>query len=440
MSESVLNAFAQQYVDLVLCKSRYDSGDIQWFTEGPFWRRTSMKFSREYKILPDYEIGELKHGRTLSNIADEAEALLRTLKTYPAEEGERQRAEYLVCHVNSLLFRTRMLMGRESTFDEMTDALYNLTAPACSRSLFDGMKMELDENLPGQGTVLARIDRFREQITISPDCLLNVLRGVTKAFHDCAVDKMHLTGNSMPRLRVRELPDPDMVFLSILFAYDYDHIQYERNFNLNYPWTVDKVMEYTGHEMEPGHLTYYEKRTQCFIDTCWPEMGEVSLYSPSSAFTEGAARYASDLCFEGSMERKTAFEREHIFKRAGLDETLADYMPLWHRFIEVSGYAFLEASRRVWDGQWTEEEALRFLKEYGCMRQDAPMAELQKILSDPGHFVCHDYARDTVKKYFENTCGGLDEKWALYETLCSAHMSMYGIAEGSFVPQVHTWR
>ncbi len=48
---------AQQLVDLTLCKTRYDAWDLQWYTEGPFWRRTSMRYSREYKIIPDYEIG-----------------------------------------------------------------------------------------------------------------------------------------------------------------------------------------------------------------------------------------------------------------------------------------------------------------------------------------------------------------------------------------------
>ena len=281
---------------------------------------------------------------------------------------------------------------------------------------------------------------FTMDITIPADKLLNVLRDVTEAFHRHAIQNMHLTGNSMPRIRVRALPDPNMVFLSILFAYDYDHIQYERNFNLKYNWTVDKVMEYTGHEMEPGHLTYYEKRTQCFIDTGWPEMAEVSLYSPSSAFTEGSARYASDLCFASSMERKVEFEKEYIFKKAGLDDRLVEYMPLWHRFMEVSGYAFLEASRKVWDKLWTEEQGLQFLKEYGFMEQTATIEQLKAAISDPGHFVCHDYARDTIRRYFESTCSSIEEKWALYENLCSSHMSMTEIQSGIFKPDVYMWR
>ena len=113
MSESVLNMFAQQYIDMILCKSRYDVGDIQWFTEGPFWRRTSMKFSREYRILPDYEIGDLKHGLTLENIVDRSETLLRELKDYEETSPlcEKQRIEYLICHMRSLWFRSKMLLG-----------------------------------------------------------------------------------------------------------------------------------------------------------------------------------------------------------------------------------------------------------------------------------------------------------------------------------------
>ena len=55
MGEAVLNAYAQQLVDLTLNKTRYDKWDLQWYVEGPFWRRTCMKFSRTYKQIPDYE-------------------------------------------------------------------------------------------------------------------------------------------------------------------------------------------------------------------------------------------------------------------------------------------------------------------------------------------------------------------------------------------------
>ena len=92
MSETMLNTLAQDYLDLTLSKSRYDEIDIQWFTESPFWRRTSMRYSREYKILPDYEIGDLKHGKSLRDILDESENLIGLLKAYRATAQEQELA------------------------------------------------------------------------------------------------------------------------------------------------------------------------------------------------------------------------------------------------------------------------------------------------------------------------------------------------------------
>ena len=172
-----------------------------------------------------------------------------------------------------------------------------------------------------------KIAAFRKKLAIPPENLLNVIRTSTQVFHDIAVKRMDVTGNSMPRVRVRELPSKDMVFLSILFGYDYNHIEYERNFNLLYPWTVEKVVEYVGHEMEPGHLTYFEKRLQTMIDTCWPEMSIVSQFSTSNAFGEGSARHAISMSFDNSVEKQTDFEREIIFKNAGIDTRLAALMP-----------------------------------------------------------------------------------------------------------------
>ena len=68
MSEAVLNALAQRLVEMTLSKTRYDLWDLQWYTEGPFWRRTSMRYSREYKIIPDYEIADAKHGKYCDRI------------------------------------------------------------------------------------------------------------------------------------------------------------------------------------------------------------------------------------------------------------------------------------------------------------------------------------------------------------------------------------
>ena len=274
MSETMLNTLAQDYLDLTLSKSRYDEIDIQWFTESPFWRRTSMRYSREYKILPDYEIGDLKHGKALRDILDESENLIGLLKAYraTAQEQELARIDYIIEHVTSVHVRAQLLSGQTMSYDEMTDGLYGLVAPEYDPKPMQDLLSDLQQALPGSGSVQEKIAAFRSRITVPTEHLLQVLTGATQFFHDETVRHMHVTGNSMPRVRVRALADPRSDFLSILFGYDYNHLEYERNFNTLVRWSADKIVECIGHEMEPGHLTYYEKRTQAMIDTA----GEVT--------------------------------------------------------------------------------------------------------------------------------------------------------------------
>lgn len=438
MSEAILNAYAQRLHDMTLCKSREDPWDLEWYTEGPFWRRTDMRYSREYKIIPDYEIAEAKHGMTLGDIASESDQLESDLRSYrmQTQPDEIARTDYLIEHTHNLNVRTRMLLGEKMTFDQMSQGLYGLTAPAYDYSRFDAIMEDLDAALPGGGSTREKVIAFREKIAIPRESLLAVLKGTTQAFHDLSVQNMEITGNSMPRVRVRELPSKSMVFLSILFGYDYNHLEYERNFNLLYPWTVDRVMDYIGHEMEPGHLTFFEKRLQTMIDTCWPEMGIVSQYSSSSAFTEGSARYAISMCFGHSMVRQLDFERELIFKPAGLDTGLVELMPLWHRFCEISGYGKLEATRNMHDGKWSCAQAFDFLDGYAFLDRGATQEDVRAMLDDPAHFVAHDYARDTVKEYFEAVAPDVQEQWPLYERLCCSHVTMQGILDKTFVPTV----
>ena len=351
-----------------------------------------------------------------------------------ARPEELTRTDYLIEHVHNLVVRTRILLGEKMSFDQMTEGLYGLKAPEYDYRKFEEILEEMNQALPGKGEIVERILAFRERLAIAPEKLLDVLKGTTEEFHRISMENMHITGNSMPRVRVRRLPDRNMVFLSILFGYDYNHLEYERNFNLLYPWTVDRVMEYIGHEMEPGHLTYFEKRLQTMIDTCWPEMAIVSQYSTSSAFTEGSARYAISMSFHHSMEEQVEFEKELIFKKAEIDCGLAELMPLWHRFCEISGYGKLEVTRKIWDGLWTAEDGLKFLEGFGFMDRNSTVKDVEALMEDTGHFVAHDYARDVVRGYFMETDLDVKGQWDLYERLCCSHVTMGKILDRSMKP------
>ena len=101
--------------------------------------------------------------------------------------------------------RTRMLAGEHFSFDQMTDGLYCLVAPACDYKKFDDILDELDQALPGTGTVQEKIAEFRKKLAIPPENLLSVIKTSTQVFHDkmCIRDRRQKGGGGDYRARRR---------------------------------------------------------------------------------------------------------------------------------------------------------------------------------------------------------------------------------------------
>ena len=433
MSQGTLDFLAQEYVNLTLCKSKYDYWDIYWHADKPFWRRESLAISREYKVYPYVEPGEKREGKTLNDIFEESKHLISFLKLYKetAKEEEMKRVDYLISHANCLKTRTAVLLGEKISFDEMTKGCYDLQAPAYDYSKFDSILKELDEVLPGHGPLEQKVADFREKIRVPREKLPTTLTAVTKIFHDFAVKNMDISKENMPRLRFKDLGGK-MEFLSILFGYDYHKIDLERNLALDFPYTVDNIVEIIGHEMEPGHLTHYEFRLKTMIDTGYPEMSIIAQYSPSSGFWEGSARWAVHMCFDGSMDKLIDFEKDVIFELGGLDKGLVECMPVWHKFMDISAYGKLEVTRNRWDGIWTKEEGAKWMEKYLIVSPGRGYELVDNLASDDGHFVSHNYAKDVVKNYFNSVCKNTKEQWELYQKLCKSHMSMAEISDKTF--------
>lgn len=90
-----LDYLAKEYVELTMVKQRYDSDDVYFFVDRPFWKRDSLNFSHEYKFAPGTPVPEYP-ARSLNNILVEAERLLECLKSYRATVGaeEEMRNDY----------------------------------------------------------------------------------------------------------------------------------------------------------------------------------------------------------------------------------------------------------------------------------------------------------------------------------------------------------
>ena len=433
MSVSTLNFLAQEYVDLTIAKEKHEkSTDVYWYTPQPYWKRESMDFSRNEKTLMEPLMDKKSEGRTLKDILDESEFLISCLELYKktAKPEEIDRVNYLIVHTISLRTRVLILMGDNISYDDMTNNCYNLIAPVYDYSRFDEILKELDDTLPGSGSLSDRVLDFKRKILVPRDKLPRTLTAVTQEFHNFAVNNMDVSKDNMPRLGFKNLNG--LPFLTIFYGYCYDRFEYFRYLGLDYPYTVDKIMEVIGHEMEPGHLTYFEMRLKTFIDTSYPEMSVIAQHAPSSAFSEGSARRSVYMCFDNSMDKLIEFEKDVIFDLGGLDKGLCKYMPVWHKFMDISNYGKLEVERNIWNGVWSKDKAGKFMERYLIAEPGKGAEMLDHFPEDDGHFVCHDYARDIVGEYFSSVAESTEEQWKLYHKLCKSHMSMRGIKDKTY--------
>jgi hypothetical protein len=151
-----MDAIAERYVTLVLAVGQHDPSYVDAYYGPPEWKPAADR------------------KQPLEEIDSEAGALIaevRALEPPGSSELEILRHQYLVRQLESMRSRIDMLEGKKLSFDEESQALYDATAPVHPESYFQSTLDELDSLLPGNGSLIDRLDTFRAAFQIPSDRL-----------------------------------------------------------------------------------------------------------------------------------------------------------------------------------------------------------------------------------------------------------------------------
>ena len=425
----LLDQIAEEYVELMLAKIPHDPWDIYGYLDGPRGKRTApIDRNRTiylYTPIPQYK------DRSVAEIHGEAAKSCRELDEL-AKENNTPRVNFLRSHMNSLKMRTEMLLGAQFSFQEMTRGLYGLTAPEYPEEMFADVLDELNQVLPGKGSLLERVESFRQKMVVPSNKLAATMTSAVEAFHDIAVERMGITKDSAPRLSFYGF-GPHRKGLELdgyVYDWEWDRINWEIVFSTDHAFAIDDIISFSCHEVEPGHLTFIGLRTKAAYENGCPELAVIAQFNESSAFIEGAARMSIDLCLPG--EELFAFERDLLFPLAGIDKGLAECLPAWHKFRKATNFAKLVLERNRWDGKWSKEEGIAWMKQYMLAPPQDCAALVDHLAADPGHFVAHDYSREVITNYVYDKEPTWEGRWKLYRELSMAHISMRAIEDRSF--------
>jgi len=247
---------------------------------------------------------------SLHNSALALSSQVRNMPESPSFDARRKAS--LLAQIDTVALRAEELEGRNRTFDEESLTLFGVVAPpdndVASRAR---VRAQLARILANDKDPAAAYSRFDAQFIVRPDRVPAVM---SAALQQCrALTLQHMS------LPPGEHVDVEYVSLKPWSAFSHylgnSHSVIE--VNMDYPLTVDRIMNLACHEGYPGHHVFNTMRDVAVIRGEHLDEFRVQLtFSPQSYVSEAAASYAPSLVL--SDAERLHIERDLLFPIAGL--------------------------------------------------------------------------------------------------------------------------
>ena len=396
---------AERYVKLVLALGQHDSDYVDAYYGPPEWRTRA-----ESEKIPPAEIDT----RAATLAADIVKLELPQTKV----DGElwRLRKQYLERQLVAMRARLSMLQGKRLTFDEESRALYDAVAPRHAEAEFAAILAKLEANLPGDGPLIARYERFKEAFVIPRNRLDGVFQAAIRACRD----------RTRPYV---DLPSGESFTVEYVTGKSWGGYNwYQGNFrsliqvNTDLPVYIDRALDLACHEGYPGHHVYNVLLEKNLVrDRGWVEFTVYPLFSPQSLIAEGTANYGIDVAFP--REERVVFERDVLFPLADIKTRQAKEYYDVLALVDQLSYADNEAARRYLEGEIDAKAAAEWLERYAMMPHARAEQRVKFFDQYRSYVINYNLGKDLVKAFIERRTrndGSPRRKWTEFAALLSS--------------------
>ena len=390
-----MNDAAEQYVRLVLAMGEHDADYVDAYY-GP----TELRGEKQ----------------PLAQIHASAIALRESLGAleHPGDPLESLRLDYLRRQTGALIARAEMLQGRRMSFDEESQALYDAVAPTHGEEYFRSLNAAIDAELPGSGTLAARVEAFRSEFVIPREKL--------DAVFGAAIDVCRAKTADQMALPIGETFTVEYVNGKSWSGYNWYQGGYRSliQVNTDLPIYIDRAIDLACHEGYPGHHVYNALLEKTLVrDRGWVEFSVYALFSAQSLIAEGSANYGIEVAFPA--DERVAMEKETLFPVAGLDASRAGQYYRVYDLVSRTGYAGNEAARRYLDGAFTADQAAEWLTEYALMEPARARQRVKFFDQYRSYVINYNLGKDLVRDYVERRSGGdAQKRWDVFAELLSS--------------------
>ena len=393
-----LNEIAEAYVKLVLAMGQHDPDYVDAYYGPPEWKKQAKK--------------------PLEAIALEAVRLRDQLGKIPklGAEMERLRNAHLTKQLSALEARVRILKGERLSFDEESQALYDVIAPRFSESHFQEILASLEAKLPGEGPLLQRYENWRQAFVIPRDKLDTVFQLAIKACRERTLAHIKLPPS--------ENFSVEYVSNKPWGGYNWYKGNYRSVIQVNtaLPVYIDRAIDLDAHEGYPGHHVYSVLLEKNLLqDRGWIEFSVSPLFSPQSLIAEGTANFGREVVF--TKAERLAFEKQVIWPAAGIDPSRAEEFYAVQDLLKKLSHATNEAARKYVDGDIDTNEVATWLQENALMDEKRAKQQAKFIDKYRSYIVNYNLGEDMVRNYIEKRSGTeqqTEKRWREFEQLLAS--------------------
>lgn len=381
-----LDSAADTYLELVLALAEHDPPFLVSYFGPPATRDRVVA-----NPLTPAEIARQarRTEAAISNAADQE------------DDMAARRRSYLRAQLLAVAIRAEMAGGEQLPFMEEAELVFGAKIPDLdARAHITRLHARINRIMPGQGLLVDRIARFRENFIIPPDRLPAVIEAAVAACRDRTRAVLQLPPE---RLEVEYASGVNWLTFNEFRGNGFSVIK----INTDLPVYIDRALEMGCHEGYPGHhVSNVLKEQELVKKRGWQEFAVQTLFSPQTLVEEGLASYGVELLFP--HQERILFERDVLFELAGFDRAQAHrYLELMS-LIEELAYADIEGARRYLDGEWDPGYTARWLVNYRLVSAARARQRLA-VFDTYRSFIATVYVgKQLVRNYIEARVGDED--------------------------------
>ncbi|HEX9595664.1 MAG TPA: hypothetical protein VF982_02200 [Anaerolineales bacterium] len=402
--EVSMNTIAEAYVKLVLEIGLYDGDFVDAYYGPEEWRPAA---AAKEEMLPF---------KRLQGLTVKLQTQLLGLNTSGFDEAEKMRHRFLQKQLVAVSARLDLLSGKKLSFDDESRALYDAQAPIHDEAYFQTLLVDLEKALPGAGSLSERLSAFKTDFIIPKEKLDTVFKAAIDEARKRTLEHLALPPDE--NFTVEYVTDKPWSGYNWYKGNSFSLIQVNTDLSIY----IDRAVDLACHEGYPGHHVYNVLLEKHLVrDRGWVEFAVYPLFSPQSLIAEGSANYGIEVAFPG--EERVEFEREVLFKLAGIDPArAAAYYEIQDLTSRLS-YAGNEAARNYLDGKITAEQAADWLTRFALMAPERAQQRVKFIDKYRSYVINYNLGLDIVREYIESNGGTPDQpekRWQLFAELLSA--------------------